>query len=278
MTPTLRPLNPINPLDQFRLLWWILLRPDKLIPYRAEPLGDSTTRTGAWLVSTLASLLVFIPALANVFGMAPTPAKVPVGSVQLTCACIAISWVCVGWHYSSKRLDSSEQDWAARLWHFVLDGIGAGGLILGMVVYFMFAISSNWVIAILLTVAYFTAIVMASGIGGVITPGGYGAITPAFMEVFGTVFLLLRLFINESRHMDQVLGSTWATVIFFFVGLFVVVGIVTQGIGRIYDGIVQALKATQRPKTFNVLVAAFALSYIMVVWIFLLGGFKLLSR
>ena len=277
MTHSLQPLNPINPIDQFRLLWWILLRPDKLIPYRAEPLGDSMARTGAWLVSTLACLLVFIPALANVLGMMPTPAKASVGFVQFTCAWITVSWVCVGWHYGNKKLGSSEQDWAAKLWHFVLDGIGAGGLIFGMAVYFMFVINSNLVIVILLTMAYFTAIAMVSGIGGVITPGGYGATTPGLMEMFGAFFLPLGLFINESKHIDQALGSSWATVILFFVGLLVVGGIVTQGIGRIYDGIEQALKATRRPKTFKVLVAAFALSYIIVIWIFFLGGYKLLS-
>ena len=277
MTPSLQPLNPINPLDHFRLLWWILLRPDKLIPYRSEPLGDWTARTGAWLVSTLASLLVFIPALANVLGAVPTPAKASVGFVQFSCAWIAVSWVCVGWHYGNKRPGNSEQDWASKLWHFALDGIGAGGLIFGMAVYFTFVMNSNWVIAILLTMAYFTAIAMVTGIGSVITPGGYGAITPGLMEMFGALYLPFGLFISESKRIDQALGSTWATVILFFVGLLVVGGIVTQGIKRIHDGMERALKATRRPKTFNVLVAAFALSYIIVVYIFFLGGCKLLS-
>lgn len=273
----MRPLNPINPIDQFRLLWWILLRPDKLAPYRAEPLGDSTARTGAWLVSSLASLLVFIPALANVLGMAPTPAQVPADSVQLACAWILVSWVCVGWHYSNETMGSSDRDWAARLRHFALDAIGAGGLICGTVVYLLFVIYSNWVVAILLTIAYFTAIAMVSDIGSVITPGGYGAITPGLMEMFGALILPLGLYIKESRRIDQALGSTWATVIIFFVGLIVVSAVVTQGIACISGGIQRALKATPRPKTFNVLAAAFGVAYIIVIWIFFLGGYPLLA-
>ncbi|MCP4539888.1 MAG: hypothetical protein GY832_22340 [Chloroflexi bacterium] len=53
-----------NPLDHLRLLWWVLVTPQRLLAYR-ETFGENAERSvGRWLVSTLVYLPIFIVTLA----------------------------------------------------------------------------------------------------------------------------------------------------------------------------------------------------------------------
>jgi hypothetical protein len=48
-----RRLNPRNPLDHLRLLWWVLVTPQQLVIHR-EIYGEGDERNvGKWLSSTL---------------------------------------------------------------------------------------------------------------------------------------------------------------------------------------------------------------------------------
>jgi hypothetical protein len=70
-SPNLRFLSPWNPLDHLRLLWWVLVTPQRLVAYR-EVFGKNAERSvGEWLVNTLAWLPLFIPLLALGLGTLP---------------------------------------------------------------------------------------------------------------------------------------------------------------------------------------------------------------
>ena len=63
-------LSALNPIDHFRLLWWILVMPQKLIDYKKE---WEIENIGKWLVSTLAWLPLLIPSLALGLEFLPMP-------------------------------------------------------------------------------------------------------------------------------------------------------------------------------------------------------------
>ncbi|MDY7078609.1 MAG: hypothetical protein SXV54_16970 [Chloroflexota bacterium] len=59
-----RRLSPWNPLDHCRLLWWVLVTPQRLVAYR-EAYGENADYTvGKWLATTLFFLPYVLPALA----------------------------------------------------------------------------------------------------------------------------------------------------------------------------------------------------------------------
>ncbi|MCB9452221.1 MAG: hypothetical protein H6672_12330 [Anaerolineaceae bacterium] len=68
---TMRPLNPWNPLDPFRLLGWVFLHPEFIRDYPETYDKKSMQRTGSWLVSTLTWIPIMIPVLG--YGLATIP-------------------------------------------------------------------------------------------------------------------------------------------------------------------------------------------------------------
>ncbi len=59
-----RRLSPWNPLDHLRLLWWVLVTPQRLLVYR-EAFGEKDEhRIGRWQVSTFALLPLLLVTLA----------------------------------------------------------------------------------------------------------------------------------------------------------------------------------------------------------------------
>jgi len=59
-----RLLSALNPLDYFRLLWWVLVMPQQLIAYRKKFGEKDEMRVGKWLASTLMWLPLLMPSLA----------------------------------------------------------------------------------------------------------------------------------------------------------------------------------------------------------------------
>ena len=64
MENTPRKLTPWNPIDQFRLLWWLFIAPDRYMAYLSGAGEESTRKTAAWLASTLLWVLPLILILA----------------------------------------------------------------------------------------------------------------------------------------------------------------------------------------------------------------------
>ena len=72
-----RRLSPWNPLDHLRLLWWVLVTPQRLKAYR-EAFGEKDDgRVGKWLASTLTWLPLFILTLALGVGTLPSTEDAP---------------------------------------------------------------------------------------------------------------------------------------------------------------------------------------------------------
>ncbi len=69
-------LNPWNPLDQFRLLWWALVVPGQLRAHRRAFGAESGKHVGGWLTSTLIWSPVLLFMLGLALGTMPSPGDV----------------------------------------------------------------------------------------------------------------------------------------------------------------------------------------------------------
>ncbi len=99
--PDFRPLTPWNPIDQFRLLWWLCIQPAQYTSYRAHVGEAEMRKVSAWLVSTLIWLPLFIRALGISLELTRTierpPQNIPYSvpfSVWLVI--IAFAWLLTG--------------------------------------------------------------------------------------------------------------------------------------------------------------------------------------
>jgi hypothetical protein len=72
---TLRPLSPWNPLDQFRLLWWLLVVPQRF--RRHSGTGEEIRNVGGVLTSTLTWSPLFLLMLALGLETLPHPQEAP---------------------------------------------------------------------------------------------------------------------------------------------------------------------------------------------------------
>jgi hypothetical protein len=68
---TPRRLSPWNPLDHLRLLWWVLVIPQRLMAYREVYGENDEQKVGRWLVVTFVCFAAFVVTLAYVFGTLP---------------------------------------------------------------------------------------------------------------------------------------------------------------------------------------------------------------
>lgn len=93
-----RRLNPWNPLDHLRLLWWVLVMPQRLMAYR-EAYGENAERSvDKWLASTLGWLPIFVPTLA--LGLETFFYRSTIFSniyiYRWVAACLALAWFLTG--------------------------------------------------------------------------------------------------------------------------------------------------------------------------------------
>jgi hypothetical protein len=63
-----RRLNPWNPLDHLRLLWWVLVTPKRLVAYREAYGENDEQKVSRWLVVTFVCFPALVVTLAYVFG------------------------------------------------------------------------------------------------------------------------------------------------------------------------------------------------------------------
>lgn len=90
-------INPFNPYHWGRLLYWILLNPAQIAPYRQQngQYDPILHRAGTWLISTIVWLPFLIPLYAASLTFAPLhyATRWPLGYAQLAMAVSTIAWV-----------------------------------------------------------------------------------------------------------------------------------------------------------------------------------------
>ncbi len=69
--PRPRRLYPWNPIDHFRLIYWVLLKPRLLDLYRDSYPGNDEYRVGKWLQSTIIWLPIYLVTQAGALGFLP---------------------------------------------------------------------------------------------------------------------------------------------------------------------------------------------------------------
>jgi len=155
------PLNPLNPLDYLRLLWWVLVMPQKLKMYK-ERFGTPSV-LGKWLTSTLTWLPLLMPTLA--LGLELIPHAINGASeVYLSLTTILlIGWLLTGW------LGDIDRDDAVGV-AFDVAGVVAGYVALAVALAVAFDVTG----VVALDVAGFVAIGVAVGVAGVVA--GYVAL------------------------------------------------------------------------------------------------------
>jgi hypothetical protein len=113
-------LSPWNPLDHLRLLWWILIKPQRLKAYRKIFGKNDEKRVGKWLLSTLTwfPLLVLTLALGLEF-LPPFEKASPLDTYLWDSALLVGCWLLTGW------LGDIDEYWVAIV-AFVVAGVVAG--------------------------------------------------------------------------------------------------------------------------------------------------------
>jgi hypothetical protein len=88
-------LNPWNPLDHLRLLWWVLVTPQRLLAYREVYRENDERRVNKWLTHTLICLPIFVVTLALGVGILPSTER-HFSSVYLWVS-LVLAWALLGW-------------------------------------------------------------------------------------------------------------------------------------------------------------------------------------
>lgn len=88
-------LQPWNPLDHLRLLWWVFFVPGRLTTYRRKHGQESTRPIGTWLASTLLWIPLLIPILA--VGLHTLPVGSELVPLWLLIAGMVLGWLLTAW-------------------------------------------------------------------------------------------------------------------------------------------------------------------------------------
>jgi preprotein translocase subunit Sss1 len=243
---TLRPLSPWNPLDQFRLLWWILVVPQRFKAYGDT--GKDLSRVGGVLTSTLTWSPLLLLMLALGLETLPHPEDTPSYFAFLFFMIFLWFWT---------LLTTADEFWAAIL--------GVGLVLVGLI---GFALMTESVVAagkvnflVLGTVfsaafllAFIVALIVAKG-AVFIVPGGAAcsALGLVAYSAFGDLLTgVVRI---------AALGAVFVAVGFM-------IFLIVRDLGKsISTGQPSWLAHT----TFGILV----ITYVFLIWFSFLGGWRI---
>lgn len=98
--PEIEELNPISIYDHVRLFMWLFWKPNTLVTYRKLYGDESLRRTSAWLVSDLAWIAFFAPAIGIVLGTVQVISDAPTTSTIMQALSGVVflgGWFMTGW-------------------------------------------------------------------------------------------------------------------------------------------------------------------------------------
>lgn len=249
----IKPLIPWLPWNQFRLLWWLFIHPGWFVDYRNQIGEQATKKSAAWLASTIIWLPLLIPILSGL-GTSPTTNATLMNISHLGWSgIVAFVWL------TTIRKANREATNAGFIFGIMFIG---------------------------------TVVGVAGGIAGIITIGTSAGVIGF---IVGTITLTIALSVAESVSIGsrQITSDVIAPGIIIIIGA--LAGIASAGgitgaitiiaisivVFGITISIVQVVKTglqIRRLLFFNIIVLIFlALSYAVLIWIYWLGGWRVLS-
>ncbi len=185
-------LSAWNPLDYFRLLWWLLVVPEHLQAYRDIFGKKDDVQVGNWLISSLIWWPLLILTLALALNILPSAEKdwLP-DAFWLFSALIMCGWLLTGWLNTSSNMLVVAMVMLSGMVAGIVGGIVAVHIavditvatIIGISIY-LIIIMTNFMAVIIATDI---AIIVAGGVAVGVTVGvavGIGVSTAGFVEGF----------------------------------------------------------------------------------------------
>lgn len=236
----MRKLISWNPVDQVRLLVWLFLHPEAFVAYEQRTHEAKRIAVGSWMASSLTWLPLFIAALGHALGVVPNRDWwwwVIIGV-------IIVGWALTGWLGS---VESSKEN--------ILAGFVAFLVALPIVI----AVTDRLIVSILViaagVIARGVAVVAAMGRTSGISGGvGTGLAVSVAIVIAGGLYVGLQIFIAA---LVAVVGAYF--------------------LGKRVAGTIRQHRQTGRSTWQGKLIfAMLILSYLALVWIYLLGGWYVL--
>jgi hypothetical protein len=240
-------LSPFNPLHYFKLLWWVLVKPQQLKNYRAIFGKDDEKRVGNWLVSSLIWWPLLLPSLALGLEQWPYSAQWPESIYLLFSGFFLLAWLFTGGIRITKDVTITLS---------ILMSIFIGvGVAVGIAIILLSVMSINFKIAVLLSIALFIITIIA-GLVAVIVAGDIVVIVTILVAIGIAVGSVGGILIS-----DLMLAFVAASLVGFIV-VFLVNFLINVG----KNTITETLK-TGRASLF----ARFAFLLILLIILFLLS-------
>ncbi len=237
-------LDPWNVFDQFRLLVWLLLTPERLMNYRAHRDDESIRQVGVWLVSTLAWLPLVIPTLGYSLGTIPVATSSPL-NLFFVWALFVVGWFATGWlNMRDSRLGSFIA--------FLIAGV------VTMMIFLLIGGLDN--IELMPGAVAYVAATMALGLAfGV----GFGVASRATGIVAGIIVALVMFMALFNRTLGPESALVGIALIGMTLGVTTIIqrSMETGMLSRLHWGVLTAVLVT----------------YGALVWIYFLGGWSVLS-
>jgi hypothetical protein len=305
---TVRKLTPWNPLDQWRLLWWLFMNPANYVNYETQ-VGEITLRkTGAWLASTLTWLLFLIPIMAATLGITPSITRLS-SSWNWWAIALPVIWLlaaALGQSINSDIVGVILGGAAGGLAGIVMIGLagsttgiygyaitlGVAGIVASGMAYGVASSTSGSMAATMLNAALLMMI-LTSGItdrGTMVDESDSAAVSFAdtavlFLGVgvmYGVVYIEMYIIAFGVAYVVAYIvarGEAWraARKVAQGVGRWVafnLMGIVVYVVARVVKNNIEHGQSSVWSK---IIFAALILSYAALIWIYWLGGWRVLS-
>ncbi|MDM8568229.1 hypothetical protein QUF50_01675 [Thiotrichales bacterium HSG1] len=185
-------LSPLNPLDYFRLLWWLLVVPKQLQLYRNIFGKKDDVQVGNWLISSLIWWPLLTLTLALSLEMLPYVEKTWLpNAFWLFSGLIFFCWLLTGWLNTSKDILVAVMVLLSGMVAGIVGGVVAvhiaidltTGIMIGTTICLIIIITNFMAVVI----ANDMAIIVAGGVAVGVTVGsavGIGVTTAGFVEGF----------------------------------------------------------------------------------------------
>ncbi len=271
-------LQPWNPADHIRLLGWLFFTPERLEAYRARRGEHATRGIGTWLASTLLWLPLLTPLLAIGTGALPSQARlIP---LPLLLAGIAVGWLLTAY------LGSLEYP-AVSGWRHAFGPVFEGAFIIVFGVAFGIAFGMAFITGLDLM-----DVILVSAVFG---QAGLLIMVAAFGAAFGLAYIIAdQVAFGGAFIIAPMIAMCLTGLVAFgpgFVGSFVSIFLTTFGIAFVAafvitfiltSLVVRRLERYPRSPLARGLRAAglvvLGLAHATLIWVCLLGGWRILAR
>jgi hypothetical protein len=262
----LRRLSPEDPLDHLRLLWWVLVMPQRLKAHRDTFGEKDERRVGKWLTSTLIWLPLGIPTLALSMGVLPRSADAFPAGFYLGCLSgLVLAWTLTRWLGNIDLADS-----VADVAPIGRAGVVALGVVLAIVFGTVLGVSVGVTDALVKHAAFavVVCVCIAEGVAFVVADvvaGGMDRGTLGGLESF--VALGVAGFV----------GISAAEGVADLVVNLVVVGVTIKAALGVRESVQESLKAGHPEGISRTIFGALVLAHVFLLYLSFLGGWRALA-